>query len=330
MHQLRRAARRARGSRAGPRAARARPDPPLASPTRTAGCPPTSASSSSATRCSASSSPRRSTCTHPDLSEGRLAKLRAAVVNARALAERRPRTIGLGDHVKLGRGEESTGGRNKASILSDTVEAVIGAVHLSGGGIETSAEVVHLLFDPLIEAASAHGRRPGLEDLPPGALRRAQPRRPRVRHRGRGPRPHEDLHRPGARRRAASTATASAGPRRRPSRPPPRRRTARSRRRSASPTRPAERGCRRRGRRRTDARAARGRGRPRRPRAARRRPHHHPRRRAAPAAGTPRPARPGGLRRRADRPADRRRPPPRASTSGCRSTTATRCSATSA
>lgn len=94
--------------------------------------------------------------THPDLSEGRLAKLRAAVVNARALAGV-GRGIKLGEYVKLGRGEESTGGRNKASILSDTVEAVIGAVHLSGGGIETSAAVVHRLFDPLIEAASALG-----------------------------------------------------------------------------------------------------------------------------------------------------------------------------
>ena len=93
---------------------------------------------------------------HPDLSEGRLAKLRAAVVNARALAEV-GRQIGLGDHVKLGRGEEATGGRTKASILSDTVEAVIGAVHLSEGGIATSTEVVHRLFDPLIEAASALG-----------------------------------------------------------------------------------------------------------------------------------------------------------------------------
>src|SRR5512139_3304275 len=83
--------------------------------------------------------------THPDLSEGRLAKLRAAGVNARALAEV-GRGIGLGEHVKLGRGEESTGGRNKASILSDTVEAVLGAVHLSGGFV-VSAEVVHRLFD---------------------------------------------------------------------------------------------------------------------------------------------------------------------------------------
>ena len=92
---------------------------------------------------------------HPDLPEGRLAKLRAAVVNARALAGI-GRAIGLGEHIKLGRGEEATGGRDKASIVSDTVEAVIGAVHLSGG-IETSASVVHRLFDPLIEQASALG-----------------------------------------------------------------------------------------------------------------------------------------------------------------------------
>ncbi|HJQ05999.1 MAG TPA: ribonuclease III [Nocardioides sp.] len=92
---------------------------------------------------------------HPDLPEGRLAKLRAAVVNARALAEV-AKQLDLGPHIKLGRGEETTGGRQKASILSDTVEAVIGAVHLSGG-IEVSSAVVHRLFDPLIEAASQLG-----------------------------------------------------------------------------------------------------------------------------------------------------------------------------
>ncbi|WP_277500345.1 MULTISPECIES: ribonuclease III [unclassified Nocardioides] len=92
---------------------------------------------------------------HPDLSEGRLAKLRAAVVNARALADV-ARTIGLGQHLKLGRGEEATGGRDKPSILSDTLEAVIGAVHLSGG-ITVAADVVHRLFDPVMEAAAAMG-----------------------------------------------------------------------------------------------------------------------------------------------------------------------------
>jgi len=92
---------------------------------------------------------------HPDLSEGRLAKLRAAVVNARALAEV-ARTIGLGVHIKLGRGEEATGGRDKSSILSDTVEAVIGAVYLSGG-FTAADQVVHLLFDPLMETAAGLG-----------------------------------------------------------------------------------------------------------------------------------------------------------------------------
>jgi ribonuclease III len=92
---------------------------------------------------------------HPDRDEGQLAKLRAAVVNARALADV-ARTIGLGEHVKLGRGEEITGGRTKASILSDTVEAVIGAIYLSCG-FEAARAVVHRLFDPLMAAAAGLG-----------------------------------------------------------------------------------------------------------------------------------------------------------------------------
>lgn len=93
--------------------------------------------------------------THPDLSEGRLAKLRAAVVNARALADV-AREIELGQHIKLGRGEETTGGREKASILSDTVEALIGAIHMSGG-IEESSKVVHRLFDDMMVVAASMG-----------------------------------------------------------------------------------------------------------------------------------------------------------------------------
>jgi ribonuclease-3 len=65
-------------------------------------------------------------------------------------------TIGLGTHIKLGRGEEATGGRSKPSILSDTVEALIGAIYLSGG-FEASSAVVHLLFDPLMENAAGLG-----------------------------------------------------------------------------------------------------------------------------------------------------------------------------
>jgi ribonuclease III len=92
---------------------------------------------------------------YPDLPEGHLAKLRAAVVNMRALAEV-ARGLHLGDYVRLGRGEEGTGGRDKSSILADTLEAVIGAVYIEVGLAEAAA-LVHRLFDPVI----AHSARLG-------------------------------------------------------------------------------------------------------------------------------------------------------------------------
>ncbi|HEV7145753.1 MAG TPA: ribonuclease III [Pedococcus sp.] len=92
---------------------------------------------------------------HPDLPEGQLAKLRAAVVNMRALADV-ARTLGLGDHLLLGRGEESTGGRGKASILADTMEAVIGTVYLSAG-MSAAAALVHHLLDPLMAHSATMG-----------------------------------------------------------------------------------------------------------------------------------------------------------------------------
>jgi ribonuclease-3 len=92
---------------------------------------------------------------HPDLPEGQLAKLRAAVVNMRALADV-ARGLGLGEFLRLGRGEETTGGRDKSSILADTVEAVIGAVYLDRG-LDAASALVHRLFDPLVEVASGLG-----------------------------------------------------------------------------------------------------------------------------------------------------------------------------
>ena len=92
---------------------------------------------------------------YPDWSEGQLAKLRAAVVNAGALADV-ARGLSLGDYLYLGRGEETTGGRDKSSILADTMEAVFGAVFLDHG-IDTAREVIHGLFDPLIEKAAELG-----------------------------------------------------------------------------------------------------------------------------------------------------------------------------
>jgi ribonuclease-3 len=92
---------------------------------------------------------------YPDLPEGQLAKLRAAVVNMRALAGV-ARGLHLGDFVRLGRGEEGTGGRDKSSILADTLEAVIGAVYIERGLTEASG-LVHRLFDPVIARSARLG-----------------------------------------------------------------------------------------------------------------------------------------------------------------------------
>jgi len=93
--------------------------------------------------------------THPELDEGELAKRRASVVSTVALAEV-ARGIGLGDHLLLGRGEEQTGGRDKDSILADTMEAVIGATYLSAGP-ESATELVLRLTKPLLADPERYG-----------------------------------------------------------------------------------------------------------------------------------------------------------------------------
>lgn len=92
---------------------------------------------------------------HPDLPEGQLAKLRAAVVNSRALAEV-ARTLDVGRFLRLGRGEEASGGRDKSSILADALEALLGAVYIARG-LEPTRTVIHGLFEPLLEAAAQLG-----------------------------------------------------------------------------------------------------------------------------------------------------------------------------
>jgi ribonuclease-3 len=90
----------------------------------------------------------------PDFPEGRLAKLRAAVVSAVSLGEV-ARDLGLGALVKLGKGEQATHGDDKTSILADTMEAVIGAAFLTG---EAGAKVfVSSLFEPLVDHAATLG-----------------------------------------------------------------------------------------------------------------------------------------------------------------------------
>jgi ribonuclease III len=90
---------------------------------------------------------------HPDLPEGQLAKLRAAIVNSRALAAV-GRTIEVGHFVKLGRGEQASGGREKSSIVADAVEALIGAYYLDRGTDATRELVLRLFASALDDAAS--------------------------------------------------------------------------------------------------------------------------------------------------------------------------------
>jgi ribonuclease III len=95
---------------------------------------------------------------HPDLPEGQLAKLRASVVNMRALAEvaRGLGPHGIGPYLLLGKGEEATGGRDKPSILADTLEALLGAIYLQHG-LPVTSRVIHHVFDPVMSEAAGRG-----------------------------------------------------------------------------------------------------------------------------------------------------------------------------
>ena len=93
---------------------------------------------------------------YPTLPEGELAKLRAAVVNAHALAEVAT-DLRLGHCLYLGKGEAASGGRDKPSILADAMEAVLGAVYLDGGWKPVTRLVLRLLKDRIAEAAQGPG-----------------------------------------------------------------------------------------------------------------------------------------------------------------------------
>jgi ribonuclease-3 len=84
------------------------------------------------------------------VAEGQLTDLRKSVVNAIALAEV-AQSVGLGDHVLLGRGEAAAGGADKPSILSDAFEAVLGAVYLDGG-----ADVAYAMVERLVVPRMPH------------------------------------------------------------------------------------------------------------------------------------------------------------------------------
>jgi dsRNA-specific ribonuclease len=88
-----------------------------------------------------------------DLSEGRLSRMKAALVCEDTLAVVAEK-IGLGDDIRLGRGEQASGGRSKPSILSDALEAVFAAVYLDAG-YRTAEALINRLFDDLIHEGTS-------------------------------------------------------------------------------------------------------------------------------------------------------------------------------
>jgi ribonuclease-3 len=92
----------------------------------------------------------------PELSDGLMSKIRASVVNTRVLAEV-ALDLGLSDYLRLGRGEDQSGGRTKESILADATEAVFGAVYLDGGMAEAERLILSLLKDRITVAVGEPG-----------------------------------------------------------------------------------------------------------------------------------------------------------------------------
>ncbi len=92
---------------------------------------------------------------YPDLPESRLSPLRSGIVNTVALAEV-ARALGLGQHIKIGKGEESSGGRDKSSILADSLEALFGALYLDKG-FESAKAIILPLIAPMIAQALDRG-----------------------------------------------------------------------------------------------------------------------------------------------------------------------------
>lgn len=93
-----------------------------------------------------------------ELTEGEMSKVRAAVVNETTLAAMASR-IGVGEVLRLGHGEEVSGGRSKAPILADAMEALIGAVYLDGGFEAARSAVLSLWAETVADRAERPGRR---------------------------------------------------------------------------------------------------------------------------------------------------------------------------
>ena len=110
----------------------------------------------------------------PDLSEGELSKLRAGLVNEQQL-KKLAQGLKLGKYLRLGRGEEVTGGRKKSSLLADALEAVLGAIYLEGG-YDQAAHLIGDLYRPRLEAGetvsgSAQDSKTDLQEYCQGCLK---------------------------------------------------------------------------------------------------------------------------------------------------------------
>ena len=137
----------------------------------------------------------------PDWSEGQLSKSRARLVNATALSLAAQR-LGLGQHLRLGRGEEKTGGRLKPALLADAYEAVIAAIYLDGGLDAARGFVRRSLVEGamVVEGGAPGPHRPQVRAS--GAFAIARRRAGPVSHRrGERPGPREDVSRRGPHRR---------------------------------------------------------------------------------------------------------------------------------
>jgi ribonuclease-3 len=91
----------------------------------------------------------------PDMDESRLSPLRSGVVNTKALAQI-ARDLKIGLFLRIGKGEETSGGREKNSILADALEATIGAIYIEHG-FEATAKIILKWFRPVITSAMEQG-----------------------------------------------------------------------------------------------------------------------------------------------------------------------------
>lgn len=108
---------------------------------------------------------------YPDLPEGKLTKLRASMVCESSLAMC-ARDLDLGSYIFLGKGEEATGGRNRESITSDVMEAIIGAIFLDGGMEKAKLHINRFILSDLEDKALFYDSKSRLQEVLQGVLKK--------------------------------------------------------------------------------------------------------------------------------------------------------------